>query len=57
MNGRTTSAIEMAFIELILWEAEVDSAVAWIKPTRCNRLAACEEVNALNAVRLGISEE
>jgi hypothetical protein len=47
----------MASIELVLWEAEVDSAVAWIKPTRCNRLATSKEVNTFNAVRLGITEE
>jgi hypothetical protein len=43
-------------LKLILWETEVDSAMAWIKPTRGNRLAACEEVNTFFSVRFGIAK-
>jgi hypothetical protein len=39
-----------------LWEAEVDSTMAWIKPTAGDRFATSKEVNSFFTVRLGVTK-
>ena len=42
--------------QLVLWEAEVDAAVARVKPTRSNNLGLGKESKALFAVSPGVAK-
>ena len=44
-------------LDLVLWESQVDSTMAWIKPTTGDRFSASKEVDSFFTVGLGIAKE